>query len=145
MRLELADVGAVAEPVGRRAGGEVTVEAPALGRSLFNEVGGLRGVVVGRFGGMLPLTGGLFKAPVPVRVFSGDFGPSAEEGLEAPAAGFSEGAMTALSNIDVLPESGRLCFLYELCALAARVPEMFGQLKETMETWGENATLKQLR
>lgn len=98
VRLELEEVAAVAEPVGRRGGGEVTVEDPVLGRSLLVEVGGLRGVVVGRFGGMLPLTGGLFRAPVAVRVFSGDFGPSAEEGLDAPAAGFSKGAIAATSR-----------------------------------------------
>ena len=80
----VADVGPVAELVGRLLF-DAAVEAVAVLVGLLrsrsvDEVGGLLGVVVGLLAGTLPLMGGFVV--VVERVFSGDFGPSADEGLE---------------------------------------------------------------
>ena len=82
--LAVEDVGPVADAGGLLAA-ECTVDEVAVldgfVRSRAKVVGGLLGVVVGRFGGMLPLTGGFVK--LEERVLSGDFGPSDVLGLVA--------------------------------------------------------------
>ena len=94
VRLALEDVGAVALLNGRLPVKVVDV-VPGLGRSRVDALGGLRVKEDGFFGGMPVLSAGLVD--VAVRVFSGDFGPSAElgldDGVEPRAGGFSTGAI----------------------------------------------------